>query len=76
MADGSVQAAMDGEMRLLEPGVRAANSAWSFVDAEAQQRFERDLRRSLADGTWDARYGSLRTKPSADVALRLVIGRP
>jgi hypothetical protein len=57
---------------LLDPGARHANSAWSFVDAAVHQRFEGDLRRDLADGTWDARHGHLRTQPTFAGSLVLL----
>jgi hypothetical protein len=41
-----------------------------------QDRFTRDLSRDLADGTWDERYGQLRTQPSFDGSLILVVSRP
>ena len=46
---------------LLDPGARRANSAWSFVPADVHERFEHELGRDLADGTWDERYGTLRS---------------
>jgi hypothetical protein len=61
---------------LLEPGARLANSAWSFVDRAVEDRFERALRADLASGVWDARYGHLRTQPSFDGSLRLIVGLP
>jgi SAM-dependent methyltransferase len=62
--------------RLLEPGARLANSAWSFVDRSIGDRFVVELGRDLADGTWDRRFGHLRTQPFFDGSLRLIIGRP
>jgi SAM-dependent methyltransferase len=61
---------------LLEPGARKANSAWSFVGDDIQDRFVRNLSADLASGLWDERYGGLRTQPTFDGGLRLVIGRP
>jgi hypothetical protein len=37
---------------------------------------EARLRADLADGTWDARHGHLRTQPSFDGPLRLVVAQP
>jgi SAM-dependent methyltransferase len=62
--------------RLLDPGARLANSAWSFVDKSVGDRFVEELGRDLKDGTWDARYGHLRTQPFFEGSLRLIIGRP
>ena len=74
--DGFNQAFYGRPEILLEPGARKANSAWSFVGAEVEERFVRDLSADLASGKWDARYGELRTLPTFDAGLRLVVGRP
>jgi SAM-dependent methyltransferase len=60
---------------LLEPGARRANSAWSFVEPGVEARFAERLSRDLEDGSWDAKYGFLRTQPTFDGSLRLIIGR-
>jgi hypothetical protein len=49
---------------MLDPAVRNAQSAWSFIDADAQSRFEERLRADLTSGTWDAHHGPLRTRPA------------
>ncbi|HEX4443504.1 MAG TPA: methyltransferase domain-containing protein [Galbitalea sp.] len=74
--DGFNQAFYGRPEVLLEPGARKANSAWSFVGDDIQDRFVRDLSADLASGAWDARYGALRTQSTFDGGLRLVIGRP
>jgi len=61
---------------LLDPGARRANSAWSFVGPDVEARFERTLRTDLDSGAWDARHGYLRTQPTFDGSLRLVVGHP
>ncbi len=61
---------------LLDPGARRANSAWSFVDPAVGVRFERALRADLDSGAWDARHGALRTQPTFDGSLRLIVGQP
>ncbi|WNI16479.1 class I SAM-dependent methyltransferase [Actinacidiphila sp. ITFR-21] len=49
---------------LLDPGARQACSAWSFVDDDAvPARFDAHLRRDLADGAREERYGHLRGRP-------------
>lgn len=58
---------------MLDPGARLANSAWSFVDPSVGERFVAELGRDLADGSWDRRYGALRTQPFFEGSLRLVI---
>jgi SAM-dependent methyltransferase len=74
--DGFGQAFYGRPERLLEPEVRRAMSAWSFVPADVVARFERDLGADLASGDWDAKYGAFRELPEWDGGLRLVIGRP
>jgi SAM-dependent methyltransferase len=74
--DGFNEAYYGRPEALLDPAARLACSAWSFVGADAQDRFTRDLSRDLADGTWDERYGQLRTQPSFDGSLILVVSRP
>ena len=49
------------EMLLSRPA-RLACSAWSFVEPAAIANFETHLARDLADGTWDARHGRLRSR--------------
>ncbi|MET7995564.1 class I SAM-dependent methyltransferase [Amycolatopsis sp. NPDC005232] len=60
---------------LLEPAARQACSAWSFVDAAAEERFTRKLTSDLADGTWAAKYGAFKEQPTFDGSLVLVISR-
>jgi SAM-dependent methyltransferase len=56
----------------LDPAVRAATSAWHQLPPSVTARALRRLRRDLASGKWDARYGHLRTTPVWDVGLRLI----
>ncbi|NEI73966.1 methyltransferase domain-containing protein [Rhizobium lusitanum] len=74
--DGFGEAYYGRPERMLDPGARLANSAWSFVDASVGERFVVDLGRDLADGSWDRRHGALRTQPFFEGSLRLVIARP
>jgi SAM-dependent methyltransferase len=74
--DGFGQAFFGRPERMLDPEVRRAMSAWSFVPPEAVQRFERSLTEDLQSGVWDERYGRFRELPEFDGGLRLVIGRP
>lgn len=60
----------------LDPGVRLAMSAWSFVEPTTVETGLDRLRADLANGAWDERHGHLRTQPEFDGALRLIIGRP
>lgn len=73
-SDGFAEAYYGRPEALLDPGARLACSAWSFVDAAVVEHFIETLGRDLGDGTWDARYGHLRSQPEFDGSLRLVIG--
>ena len=74
--DGFSEAYYGRPEALLDPGARLANSAWSFVDRAVSERFERALRADLESGVWDARHGRLRTQPSFEGSLRLIVCRP
>lgn len=74
--DGFGEAYYGRPERMLDPGARLANSAWSFVDPSVGERFAAELSRDLADGSWDRRYGALRTQPFFEGSLRLIIARP
>ncbi|HEY1707347.1 MAG TPA: methyltransferase domain-containing protein [Rhizomicrobium sp.] len=73
--DGFNEAYYGRPEMLLDPNVRLACSAWSFVAPDAIAHFENDLKRDLDSGAWDARYGHLRTQPTFDGSLRLVVSR-
>lgn len=72
--DGFSEAYYGRPEALLDPGARRANSAWSFVGQQTEDGFDRALRADLASGAWDDRYGHLRTQPTFDGSLRLVVG--
>jgi hypothetical protein len=74
--DGFNEAYYGRPEMLLDPAARKACSAWSFVDADAIARFERDLRCDLADGSWDKKYGGLRTQSIFHGSLLLIVSRP
>lgn len=61
---------------LLDPGARRANSAWSFVDAEAEVRFANKLEAELRTGVWDQKHGALRNLPFFEGSLRLLVCQP
>ena len=56
----------------LDPEVRAATSTWHQLPRAVTTRALGRLRRDLASGRWDERYGHLRTTPEMDVGLRLI----
>jgi SAM-dependent methyltransferase len=74
--DGFSEAYYGRPEAMLDPGARLANSAWSFVGPDVENRFERTLRADLESGAWDARHGALRTQPTFDGSLRLIVGQP
>jgi SAM-dependent methyltransferase len=74
--DGFNEAYYGRPEALLDPAARLSCSAWSFPGAEVHDRFTRELTRDLADGSWDRRYGHLRTQPALDGSLILVTSRP
>jgi hypothetical protein len=73
--DGFNEAYYGRPERLLDADARRVCSGWSFVAPEAVARFEARLREDLASGAWDRRHGALRSQPSFDGPLRLIIGR-
>jgi hypothetical protein len=46
------------------------------TDPEAQTRAMDQLRADLASGEWDRRFGALRTQPTFDGSLRLIVSTP
>ena len=74
--DGFVEAFYGRPERLLDPAVRKAQSSWAFIAEGVEARFVEALTRDLASGRWDERYGHLRTQPTFEGALRLIVGRP
>ncbi|WP_243062496.1 class I SAM-dependent methyltransferase [Humibacter sp. RRB41] len=74
--DGFGEAYYGRPEALLDPGARLANSAWSFVGDDVEQRFVERLSADLADGSWDARHGALRAAPEFEGSLVLAVGRP
>jgi len=72
-ADGFNEAYFGRPEAMLDRTARRVCSAWGFVPGEVHERFERDLRRDLADGSWDRRHGHLRSQPSFAGSLVLVV---
>lgn len=75
-ADGFTEAYYARPEMFLNPQVRAAQSAWGFVDETAIDRGMARLSADLATGAWDTRYGHLRTQPTFTGSLRLLTGHP
>lgn len=72
--DGFTEAFYARPEQFLDPRVRAAQSAWGFVDETATARAVTRLRADLDSGAWDTRHGHLRTQPEFAGALRLIVG--
>ncbi|MXP29420.1 methyltransferase domain-containing protein [Porphyrobacter algicida] len=70
--DGFNEAYYGRPEAFLDPEARLACSSWSLVPEAAVERFVRELSRDLESGTWDARYGQLRTQPFFVGPLRLI----
>jgi SAM-dependent methyltransferase len=74
--DGFTEAYYARPEMFLDPRVRAAQSAWGFVEDTAITRAVERLRADLESGAWDDKYGALRTRPEFVGSLRLIVGRP
>jgi SAM-dependent methyltransferase len=73
--DGFNEAYYGRPEMLLDGAARRACSAWSFVARQAVIRFETTLAHALRTGTWDDRFGALRTQPWFEGSLVLVTSR-
>lgn len=62
--------------RVLDEQARAATSGFARMDASVVARVVAKLERDLADGTWEARNGDLRTLHEYDAGLRLLTSDP
>jgi SAM-dependent methyltransferase len=58
---------------MLDPSVRRAQSAWSFVSEADQARFARRLSADLESGAWDERHGHLRTQSEFVGSMRILV---
>jgi hypothetical protein len=74
--DGFNEAYYGRPEALLDPLARRSCSAWSFVEGGVVDRFEAHLGADLADGTWDRRWGDLRSRPEFAGSLVLVVAEP
>jgi hypothetical protein len=71
--DGFTEAFYGRPEAFLRPDVRRSQSAWSFVDSDAEARAVDRLAADLSSGRWDERHGRLRTQPEFVGALRLLV---
>ncbi|WP_217548767.1 class I SAM-dependent methyltransferase [Streptomyces sp. GbtcB6] len=71
--DGFTEAYYARPESFLDPAVRRAQSAWSFLEPGVEERATQRLAADLDSGAWDARYGHLRTQPEFHGAVRLIV---
>ena len=71
--DGFNEAYYGRPEMFLNPDARLACSSWSLVAPAVVARFVARLADDLASGTWDRKFGGLRTQPWFDGPLRLVV---
>lgn len=71
--DGFTEAYYGRPEMFLNPAVTGAMSSWTLLDEQVRERGRLRLAQDLADGTWDARHGHLRTQPFYEGSMRLII---
>jgi SAM-dependent methyltransferase len=74
--DGFTEAFYARPEAFLDPGVRAAQSAWVFINDDVVERSLDHLRRDLESGEWDRRFGPWRRQPEFAGSLRLLTAQP
>jgi hypothetical protein len=72
--DRMMQALFARPEQVLDPEVRRATSAWSFVDEGLVEAAVARLADDLRSGAFDARYGRFRDLTEFDGGMRLVVG--
>ena len=72
-ADGFLEAYYARPEAFLDPAVRAAQSSWTFVRPDHVRAGLVRLAADLDSGRWAERYGELRTRPTFDGSLRLLV---
>jgi len=75
-ADGFAEAYFARPEAFLDARVRRSQSAWGFIDRQEERRSVERLRTALEDGSWDRRFGGLRTSSEYSGSLRLVVALP
>jgi SAM-dependent methyltransferase len=75
-ADGFAEAYFGRPEAFLDARVRRSQSAWGFIDSDEEHRSVERLRTALGDGSWDRRFGGLRSASEYPGSLRLVVGIP
>ena len=74
-SDGFSEAFYARPEAFLDPAVRRAQSAWSFVDDGDEARAVAALASDLESGAWDERHGAWRQRPEFEGAIRLVVAQ-
>lgn len=74
--DGFTEAYYARPERFLDPSVRAAQSAWGFVERRDVDRAMSRLKADLDSGEWERKYGYMRSRPQFVGSLRLVTAHP
>jgi SAM-dependent methyltransferase len=75
-SDGFNEAYYGRPEMFLDPLARTSCSAWSFVDESTASSYVDLLHADLEAGAWDRRHGHLRTQPTFDGSLVLVVSQP
>ena len=70
--DGFQEAFYGRPEAFLQKNIRAAQSAWGFLDKELERQYIQKLADDLASGEWDRMFGHHRTMPEFEGAFRLV----
>lgn len=73
--DGFTEAFYARPEAFLDPEVRRAQSAWGFIEREAEARGVERLRGDIQSGRWDERHDALRKQAEFVGALRLIVSR-
>jgi SAM-dependent methyltransferase len=73
--DGFFEAHYGRPEAYLDPALRAAQSVWPRLSDGVEQRALAALEADLASGAWDARHGHLRTQPTYEGGLRLIVAQ-
>jgi hypothetical protein len=73
--DGFQEAFYGRPEAFLQKEVRQAQSAWSFVSPEVEERCVQALANDLASGEWDRKYGNYRTMKVFHGSIRLIISK-
>jgi SAM-dependent methyltransferase len=74
--DGFVEAFYARPEAYLDPQIRSAQSTWQFLPAAETYGALESLAADLQSGTWDARYGHLRTEDTYTGPLALLAMHP